>query len=78
MNKKLSAKQRMLNTLKRKSHNTFSVEVARERFGVKNVAARIDELRKDGHSINTVSKKSQGKTVRYYKMAPATSTSTFA
>lgn len=52
--KKLSAKQRMLQTLtKSKGYNTFSVAQARTRFGIKNVAARISELRKEGYAIYT-------------------------
>lgn len=51
---KLSAKQKMLNALsKDEGYNTFTTEQARRRFGITNVAARIEELRKEGHVIYT-------------------------
>jgi Helix-turn-helix domain len=51
---KLSAKEKMLNALNKDSgYNTFTTEQARRRFGVINVAARIEELRKEGHVIYT-------------------------
>ena len=69
MTQKISAKQRMLNALKQKSgYNTFTVKQAQRRFGVKNVSARIDELRQEGHCIYTNTKKLEnGDTVKYYK-----------
>ena len=45
---KLTAKQRLLNFLSKKDgYNTFSVAQAQSRFGIKNVAARISELRQE-------------------------------
>ena len=41
---KLSAKEKMLVALKQTSgYNTFSTKQAQRRFGITNVAARIDE-----------------------------------
>jgi len=57
---KLSAKDKMLNALKAKSgYNTFTVAQAQRRFGISNVTARIDELRKEGHCIYTNSKRTE-------------------
>jgi hypothetical protein len=67
----LSAKQKMLNALK--DNQTFTVAQAKHRFGVKNVPARIEELRKEGHCIFTGRRRnSEGKRVNYYTMGPAT------
>ena len=56
--KKVSAKQRMLNFLKKtEGANSFTVKQGRRQFGVKNVAARIEELRKDGFKILTETRK---------------------
>jgi len=66
---KLSAKQRMLNALSQtEGYNTFSVKSAQRRFGVKNIGARIEELRKEGHCIYTNSRKVNGKKVNYYRL----------
>ena len=47
----------MLGALTQKSgYNTFTVKQAQKRFGVKNVSARIEELRKEGHCIYTNTK----------------------
>ena len=55
--KKVSAKQRILNYLsKSQGYNTLSVAQARARFGIQNVAARIEELRQEGHCIYTNTK----------------------
>ena len=74
MSKKLSAKARMLAALKQTSgYNTFTVAQAQRRFGVQNVAARIEELRKEGYCIYTNSKKTEnGNTVKYYRMSTPT------
>ena len=71
---KLSAKQKMLNYLNKKTgYNTFSVAQARKLFGVQNVTARIDELRQDGHCIytNTVAR-NDGTKVRVYRLGTPT------
>ena len=71
---KLSAKQKMLNYLSKKTgYNTFSVAQGRKLFGVQNVSARIDELRQEGHVIYTnYRKNSDGVKVAYYKMGKPT------
>ena len=67
----LSAKQKMLKALK--ENQTFTVPQARSRFGVANVPARIEELRKEGHCIYTGRRRnSEGKKINYYTMGPAT------
>ena len=67
----LSAKQKMLKALK--NEQTFTVAQANSRFGVANVPARIEELRKEGHCIYTGRRRnSEGKRVNYYTMGPAT------
>jgi hypothetical protein len=71
---KLSAKQKMLNYLsKSEGYNTFSVAQGRNLFGVQNVAARIDELRQEGHCIytNTVTK-NNGNKVQVYRLGKPT------
>ena len=48
----MSAKQKILAALQKpEGYNTFTTSQARRRFGVQNVAARIHELRLDGHVI---------------------------
>lgn len=67
---KLSAKDRMLNALqKTEGYNTFTVAQAQRRFGVQNVSARIEELRKEGHCIYTNTKTTEdGSKVSYYRL----------
>lgn len=74
--KKLSAKQRMLQTLtKTNGYNTFSVAQARVRFGIKNVAARISELRKEGYAIYTnVRTRGDGTKVSVYRLGKPSKT----
>lgn len=71
---KLSAKQRILNYLnKSQGYNTLSVAQARARFGIKNVAARIEELRQEGHCIYTNTKRrGDGSKVSVYRMGTPT------
>ncbi len=71
---RLSAKQRILNFLtKREGYNTLSVAQARARFGIQNVAARIDELRQEGHCIYTNTKRrSDGSKVSVYRLGTPT------
>jgi hypothetical protein len=68
--KKISAKQRMLETLtKTTGYNTFSTAQARSRFGIKNVAARIAELRQEGYPIYTnVRNRGNGTKVSIYRL----------
>lgn len=71
---KLSAKQRILNYLsKSEGYNTLSTAQARARFGIQNVAARIDELRKEGHCIYTNTKsRGDGSKVAVYRLGTPT------
>ena len=71
---KLSAKQRILNYLsKSEGYNTLSVAQARARFGIQNVAARIDELRQEGHCIYTNTKRrADGSKVQIYRVGSPT------
>lgn len=70
-NKKLSAKARMLNLLKKGSN--FTTNQARRYFGIDNVAARIDELRKEGHCIYTnVKTTSNNKRIHVYRLGTPT------
>jgi len=71
---KLSAKQRILNYLsKSEGYNTLSVAQARARFGIQNVAARIDELRQEGHCIYTNTKRrADGSKVSVYRIGAPT------
>jgi len=66
----LSAKEKMLNALqKTEGYNTFTVAQAQRRFGIKNVSARIDELRSEGHCIYTNTKTLEdGRKISYYRL----------
>lgn len=71
---KLSAKQKILNYLsKTEGYNTLSVAQARARFGIQNVAARIDELRQEGNVIYTNTRtRGDGTKVSVYRMGRPT------
>ena len=71
---KVSAKDRLLTFLSKKTgYNTFSVAQGRNLFGVQNVAARIDELRQDGHCIYTNTKRrADGSKVSVYRLGTPT------
>jgi len=70
---KLSAKEKMLVALKQTSgYNTFSTKQAQRRFGITNVAARIDELRQAGNVIYTNTKSVDGKKVSFYRLGSPT------
>ena len=59
----------MLAALKQTSgYNTFTTKQAQRRFGIQNVAARIDELRQEGNCIYTNTKVVDGKKVAYYRL----------
>lgn len=66
----MSVKQKILSFLsKDDGYNTLTVAQARARFGITNVAARIDELRKEGNSIYTNTKSLEdGRTVTFYRL----------
>ena len=72
--KKLSAKQKILNYLsKQTGYNSLSVAQARARFGIVNVAARIEELRQEGHCIYTNTKaRGDGSKVSVYRIGAPT------
>ena len=67
---KLSAKAKILNYLsKSEGYNTLTVAQARARFGIQNVSARIEELRKEGHCIYTNTKTLEdGRKISYYRL----------
>ena len=71
---KLSAKQKMLNALKQtEGYNTFTVAQAQRRFGISNVSARIEELRKEGNVIYTNTKtRGDGSKVASYRLGSPT------
>ena len=70
---KLSEKEKMLVALKQTSgYNTFSTKQAQRRFGITNVAARIDELRQEGNVIYTNTKSVDGKKVSFYRLGTPT------
>ena len=70
---KLSAKEKMLVALKQTSgYNTFSTKQAQRRFGITNVAARIDELRQECNVIYTNTKSVDGKKVSFYRLGTPT------
>jgi len=63
----LNAKEKMLSALK--SNETFTVRQARSRFGIKNVAARIYDLRQEGYCIYSNEKTlSTGKKATVYRL----------
>ena len=74
MKKQLSAKQKILNYLsKSEGYNTLTTAQARARFGIQNVAARIDELRQEGHVIYTNTKtRGDGSKVSVYRLGSPT------
>lgn len=69
----LSAKQKMLAALKQtEGYNTFTTKQAQRRFGIQNVSARIEELRKEGNVIYTNTKVVDGQKVAFYRMGTPT------
>jgi predicted ArsR family transcriptional regulator len=74
MAKFISAKTKILNYLnKSEGYNTLSVAQARARFGISNVAARIDELRQEGNVIYTNTKRrADGSKVQVYRAGKPT------
>jgi len=70
----LSAKQKILTALKQtEGYNTFTVKSAQRRFGIKNVSARIEELRKEGHVIYTNSRYTEsGQKINFYRLGTPT------
>ena len=71
-----TTKDRMLDTLLGYSgegvYDTFSVAQARRRFGVKNISARIAELRQEGWPIYTnIKSRGDGTKVAVYRLGTA-------
>jgi len=74
MKKQLSAKAKILSYLsKTEGYNTLTTAQARARFGISNVAARIDELRQEGNVIYTNTKtRADGSKVQSYRLGKPT------
>ena len=74
MNTQLSAKEKILAYLsKTEGYNTLTVAQARARFGIQNVSARVEELRKEGHVIYTNTKtRGDGTKVASYRIGKPT------
>ncbi len=70
----MTVKDRMLAFLqKTEGYNTFSVKQGRRLFGVQNVAARIAELREDGHAIYTnIVRNGEGEKIAVYRLGTPT------
>jgi hypothetical protein len=70
----LSAKQKMLAALKQtEGYNTFTTKQAQRRFGITNVSARIEELRKEGNVIYTNKRTLEdGRKITYYRLGTPT------
>jgi hypothetical protein len=66
---KKSVKDKLLDYFFNPTYNTFTVAQARARFGIENVSARINELRKDGFSIYTNTKLLEdGRRIYFYRL----------
>ena len=74
MTKAISAKTKIINYLsKTDGYNTLTVAQAQAKFGIKNVSARIEELRKEGHCIYTNTKsRADGSKVKSYRLGTPT------
>lgn len=69
-----TAKDKILSYLsKQTGYNTLTAAQARARFGINNVAARIQELRDEGHCIYTNSKTLEdGRKINFYRLGAPT------
>jgi hypothetical protein len=64
-----TAKQQILTALTKKQGATLTVPQARSRFGIRNVSARVNELRQDGHFIVTETKTNKsGEKTYFYRL----------
>jgi hypothetical protein len=73
MKKQLSAKEKIVNYLSKNDNYGLTVNQARTRFGIQNVSARIEELRKEGHVIYTNTKtRADGTKFYIYRMGKPT------
>jgi len=65
----MNVKQKMLAYFsKTNGYNTLTTKQAQSKFGIKNVGARIDELRSEGYSIYLNRKTVNGKRVSFYRL----------
>lgn len=66
----MNTKQKLLNYLSKETgYNTLTVAQARARFGIKNVSARIEELRSEGHPIYTNTRVLEdGRKISFYRL----------
>jgi len=70
---KLSAKEKIAKYLATNETRGLTVSQARARFGIQNVSARIEELRKEGHVIYTNTKtRGDGSKVASYRLGKPT------
>ena len=66
---KVSAKEKLLNSFFNPVYNTITVKQAQARYGIKNVPALINELRKEGFSIYTNRKTLEdGRKISVYRL----------
>jgi hypothetical protein len=70
----MSAKSKILAYLsKSEGYNTLTVAKAQNMFGISNVAARINELREEGHAIYLNQRTlADGSKVQYYRLGTPT------
>ena len=70
----MSAKQKILSYLsKNATYNTLTPNQARAKFGIANVAARVSELRDDGHAIYMNTRTLEdGRKVQFYRLGSPT------
>mgnify|MGYP006278920501 CR=1 FL=1 len=70
----MNVKEKMIAVLSKKDgYNTFTTAQARARFGITNVAARINELRDEGYSIYTNTRKLEdGRKISFYRLGQPT------
>lgn len=65
----VSATEKLLNSFFNPVHNTITAAQARARYGISNVSARINELRKEGFVIYTNTKRlPDGRKINVYRM----------
>ena len=70
---KLSAKEKIAKYLATNETRGLTVSQARARFGIQNVSARIEELRKEGHAIYLNSRiNANGNKVSFYRLGTPT------
>ena len=66
---KLSTKEKLVRYFLNPVYNTLNVAQAQSRFGITNVSARINELRKEGFAIYTNTKTLEdGRKITFYRL----------